>query len=85
MGFGTHLYENMKNLTTPLEGKLQKRELMVNEAIVRFGEVQVISAGTSVEHFEMNPSKTQPAKNFNNGYLLKSKLLHNDINKNLSI
>ena len=62
MGFGTHPHENMEIITIPLEGGLRHRDSMGNEAIVRFGEVQVMSAGTGIEHSEMNPSQTEPAK-----------------------
>ncbi len=62
MGFGTHPHENMEIITIPLEGGLKHRDSMGNEAIVRFGEVQVMSAGTGIEHSEMNPSQTEPAK-----------------------
>ncbi len=62
MGFGTHPHENMEIITIPLEGGLRHRDSMGNEAVVRFGEVQVMSAGTGIEHSEMNPSQTEPAK-----------------------
>ena len=62
MGFGTHPHENMEIITIPLEGGLTHRDSMGNEATVRFGEVQVMSAGTGIEHSEMNASKTDRAK-----------------------
>jgi quercetin 2,3-dioxygenase len=62
MGFGTHPHQNMEIITIPLEGGLKHKDSMGNEAIVRFGEVQVMSAGTGIEHSEMNPSQTEPAK-----------------------
>ncbi len=62
MGFGTHSHQNMEIITIPLEGSLQHRDSMGNEAIVSFGEVQVMSAGTGIQHSEMNPSKIDPAK-----------------------
>lgn len=62
MGFGTHPHDNMEIITIPLEGGLQHQDSMGNEAIVRFGEVQVMSAGTGILHSEMNPSKTEHAK-----------------------
>ncbi len=62
MGFGTHPHENMEIITIPLEGGLLHRDSMGNEAVVQFGEVQVMSAGTGIEHSEMNPSKTDPAQ-----------------------
>lgn len=62
MGFGTHPHENMEIITIPLEGGLQHRDSMENEGIIRFGEVQVMSAGTGILHSEMNASKTEIAK-----------------------
>ena len=62
MGFGTHPHDNMEIITIPLEGGLRHRDSMGNEAVVRFGEVQVMSAGTGISHSEMNPSQTEQAK-----------------------
>ena len=62
MGFGTHPHSNMEIITIPLEGGLKHRDSMGNEAVVRFGEVQVMSAGTGIEHSELNASATDQAK-----------------------
>ncbi|ALM48387.1 pirin [Flavobacterium psychrophilum] len=62
MGFGTHPHDNMEIITIPLEGGLTHRDSLGNEATVRFGEVQVMSAGTGVQHSEMNASQTEQAK-----------------------
>lgn len=62
MGFGTHPHENMEIITIPLEGGLRHRDSMGNEAVFGFGEVQVMSAGTGIQHSEMNASKTESAK-----------------------
>ena len=61
-GFGTHSHANMEIITIPLEGGLQHRDSMGNEGVIRFGEVQVMSAGSGVEHSEMNASKEEQAK-----------------------
>ena len=61
-GFGTHPHENMEIITIPLEGGLKHRDSMGNEGVIGFGEVQVMSAGTGIEHSEMNASTTQHAK-----------------------
>jgi redox-sensitive bicupin YhaK (pirin superfamily) len=52
----------MEIITIPLEGGLKHRDSMGNEGIIGFGEVQVMSAGTGVEHSEMNASQTEHAK-----------------------
>ncbi len=62
MGFGTHPHANMEIITIPLVGGLQHKDSMGNQATVSFGEVQVMSAGSGIEHSEMNASKTEVAK-----------------------
>lgn len=62
MGFGTHPHENMEIITIPLEGGLTHRDSMGNQETVRFGEVQIMSAGTGIQHSEMNASQTERAK-----------------------
>ena len=58
MGFGTHPHNNMEIITIPLGGELKHRDSMHNEwQTVKAGEVQVMSAGTGVEHSEVNGSK----------------------------
>ncbi|KJD32719.1 pirin [Tamlana sedimentorum] len=60
MGFGTHPHENMEIITIPLKGVLKHRDNMGDEWIpVVPGEVQVMSAGTGVEHSEINGSNDE--------------------------
>lgn len=55
MGFGTHPHENMEIISIPLKGALKHRDSMSNKWIpLRTGEVQVMSAGTGIQHSEMN-------------------------------
>jgi redox-sensitive bicupin YhaK (pirin superfamily) len=61
-GFGTHPHENMEIITIPLEGGLRHGDNMGNSGVIRFGEVQVMSAGTGVLHSELNASQTEQAK-----------------------
>ena len=61
-GFGTHPHANMEIITIPLEGGLKHRDSMGNEGVIRFGEVQVMSAGTGIQHSEMNASQNDLAK-----------------------
>ena len=60
MGFGTHGHRDMEIVSIPLSGSLKHRDSMGNEAIIRSGEVQVMSAGIGIEHSEMNASSTDP-------------------------
>ncbi|MGM5471160.1 pirin family protein [Flavobacteriaceae bacterium LMO-SS05] len=57
MGFGTHPHNNMEIITIPLKGVLKHRDNMHDEwqAVVP-GEVQIMSAGTGVQHSEINGS-----------------------------
>ena len=61
-GFGTHGHTNMEIITIPLNGGLKHRDSMGNEGVIGFGEVQVMSAGSGVEHSEMNASQKDEAK-----------------------
>lgn len=56
MGFGMHPHDNMEIITIPLEGDLAHKDSMGNEATIKFGDVQVMSAGTGVRHSEFNPN-----------------------------
>ncbi|MFC0605782.1 pirin family protein [Winogradskyella pulchriflava] len=57
MGFGTHPHDNMEIITIPLKGVLKHRDNMNDEwQPVVPGEVQVMSAGTGVQHSEINGS-----------------------------
>lgn len=58
-GFGKHLHKNMEIVTIPLRGTLKHQDSMGNSAEIHTGEVQVMSAGTGVEHSEFNPNKDQ--------------------------
>lgn len=57
MGFGTHPHNNMEIITIPLKGVLKHRDNMHDKwQPVLPGEVQVMSAGTGVQHSEINGS-----------------------------
>lgn len=57
MGFGTHPHDNMEIITIPFSGILKHRDSMANEWLeVRPNEVQVMSAGTGLQHSEINGS-----------------------------
>ena len=58
MGFGTHPHDNMEIITLVLNGELEHRDSMGNGSVIRSGEVQVMSAGTGIEHSEFNHSQT---------------------------
>lgn len=60
MGFGKHPHDNMEIITIPLAGELQHEDSMGTSSVIRYGEVQVMSAGTGIYHSEFNASKSQP-------------------------
>ena len=57
MSFGTHPHQNMEIISIPLEGDLEHKDSMGNTAVIREGDVQVMSAGTGVQHSEYNKNK----------------------------
>lgn len=62
MGFGTHPHENMEIVSIPLEGDLEHKDSMGNIAIIKEGDVQVMSAGTGVTHSEYNKNQDKEVK-----------------------
>jgi redox-sensitive bicupin YhaK (pirin superfamily) len=64
MGFGTHPHDNMEIITIPLEGDLAHKDSMGNESTIKTGDVQVMSAGTGIQHSEFNPNADLQTKLF---------------------
>ena len=64
MGFGTHPHDNMEIITIPLEGDLAHKDSMGNASTIKTGDVQVMSAGTGIQHSEFNPNHDQQTKLF---------------------
>ncbi len=53
-GFSTHPHDNMEIITIPLSGTIAHKDSMGNSGTVSAGEVQVMSAGTGIQHSEFN-------------------------------
>jgi len=62
MGFGTHPHQNMEIISIPLEGDLEHKDSMGTQAIIKQGDVQVMSAGTGIRHSEYNANKNKEVK-----------------------
>jgi redox-sensitive bicupin YhaK (pirin superfamily) len=64
MGFGTHPHDNMEIITIPLEGDLAHKDSMGNTEVIKTGDIQVMSAGTGIQHSEFNPNADLRTKLF---------------------
>jgi redox-sensitive bicupin YhaK (pirin superfamily) len=58
-GFGTHPHDNMEIITIPLVGELSHKDSMGNASTIMNGEIQVMSAGTGIQHSEFNSGKAK--------------------------
>lgn len=61
-GFSTHPHDNMEIISIPLEGDLEHKDSMGNVAVIRHGDVQVMSAGTGIFHSEYNKNQDQEVR-----------------------
>ena len=62
MGFGTHPHDNMEIISIPLEGDLEHKDSMGNTAVIKKGDIQILSAGTGITHSEYNRNKAAEVK-----------------------
>ncbi|MFT4667652.1 MAG: redox-sensitive bicupin YhaK (pirin superfamily) [Ulvibacter sp.] len=61
-GFGTHPHDNMEIISIPLQGDLEHQDSMGNKTVIKQGDVQVMSAGTGVQHSEYNKNKNDEVR-----------------------
>ncbi|MEJ7779218.1 MAG: pirin family protein [Daejeonella sp.] len=59
MGFGTHGHDNMEIVTIPLKGSLAHKDSLGSIGNISAGEVQIMSAGSGIQHSEFNGSSTE--------------------------
>jgi redox-sensitive bicupin YhaK (pirin superfamily) len=57
-GFGAHPHDNMEIISIPLNGSLAHKDSTGTDGIIKTGDVQIMSAGSGIQHSEYNESKT---------------------------
>jgi quercetin 2,3-dioxygenase len=62
MGFGKHPHDNMEIVSIPLEGDLEHGDSTGTKAVIKSGDVQIMSAGTGIIHSEKNSNNDQQVK-----------------------
>jgi redox-sensitive bicupin YhaK (pirin superfamily) len=62
MGFGTHPHRDMEIVSIPLEGDLRHQDNIGTLALIKHGDVQVMSAGSGIEHSEYNANADKTVK-----------------------
>jgi redox-sensitive bicupin YhaK (pirin superfamily) len=57
--FQTHPHDNMEIVTIPFTGAIHHKDSTGGEGIIKAGDVQIMSAGSGVQHSEANASETE--------------------------
>ncbi len=62
--FPRHPHDNMEIVTIPFTGALKHKDSTGGEGIIKAGDVQIMSAGSGIQHSEANASATDPVTLF---------------------
>jgi redox-sensitive bicupin YhaK (pirin superfamily) len=62
--FPRHPHDNMEIVTIPFTGALQHKDSTGGEGVIKAGDVQIMSAGSGIQHSESNASATDPVTLF---------------------
>jgi len=63
-GVGAHPHENMEIISIPTVGELEHKDNMGTKQVISQGDVQVMSAGTGIQHAEKNKNDDKEVKFF---------------------
>lgn len=62
--FHTHPHDNMEIVTIPFTGAIKHKDSTGGQGIIQAGDIQIMSAGSGVQHSEANASATEPVTLF---------------------
>ncbi|MBY0220085.1 pirin family protein [Paenibacillus illinoisensis] len=74
-GFKRHPHHDLEIVSYVISGRLKHTDSMGTEQILEPGTVQVMSAGTGVEHSETNPSEDEPVRFLQMWFLPSQRML----------
>lgn len=63
-GFGRHFHDNMEIVSIPTSGALQHQDSTGHKHVIKQGDIQIMSAGSGIEHSEKNANDDREVKFF---------------------